>query len=542
MHKKLIIFIFIFLFSFNFVLANESSYRADDYCYYNNELIPFCKAKNFEILGDEYAKDNIRVYHRGERLDGADVSTFMHVGGAYARDRQQVYLNGKVLPGADSASIEYIDMDYAQDNDNLYYKYDVLSGFDPVSFKIINADYVLDKNFVYYKHEKIDDSHPLTFSLLADDYAKDLNYYYRYGKAVAKAENDFYNRYQTKDLSGTCTNELLAQSALDELESLGGDLSKDNICVYFGADIIENSHAKSFEFISDNVFKDKNFVYFLEDTIDDTIVSSILYAHAKSFVKLDGAYYSDKYAVYYGDKLEIINGADPKTFKVICMGENCTYEAEDKYRLYLSGIETALDEATKQLIGESKLVYASPIALDFLLIYNKVARDLDKESEAVGKYLEELLLGVYGFDKESKQAILNFIVYGTETTRILGAGERSGVVNSYRSAFGKLPRSEQDWADVIKIANGRWPTERNEIAEERAEGRFRYIYQRTPLSWDEHDQSAITVIAYGLRTRTRNVNSEKSAILTFKRLFMDYPSSASDWDMVRAIAYSGASR
>ncbi len=164
------------------------------------------------------------------------------------------------------------------------------------------------------------------------------------------------------------------------------------------------------------------------------------------------------------------------------------------------------------------------------------------ESEAVGKYLESLLFGIYSFTADDKQAILNFIVYGTQTTRTLGAGERAGVVNSYRSAFGKLPRTEQDWVDVIKIANGRWPTERNEIAEERAEGRFRYIYRRTPLSWDQHDQSAITVIAYGLRTRIRNTDSEKSAILTFKKLFMDYPSSASDWDMVRAIAYSGASR
>jgi hypothetical protein len=302
--------------------------------------------------------------------------------------------------------------------------------------------------------------------------------------------------------------------------------------------MVENSHAGSFELISEAIAKDKNFIYI----ISDSEIFSIPYADAKSFVSLGSAYYKDKYVVYYGDKLEIINGADPDTFKLVCEGDNCTYEAEDKFRLYLNGIETALDEATQQLIGEAKLVYSSPSELNSLLLYNAVARNIGLEQESVGKYLEPLLYGIYSFTPDDKQAILNFIVYGTQTTRTLGAGERAGVVNSYRSAFGKLPRTEQDWADVMKIANGRWPTERNEISEERAEGRFRYIYQRTPMSWDQHDQSAITVIAYGLRTRTRNTESEKAAILTFKKLFMDYPSSASDWDMVRAIAYSGASR
>ena len=49
-------------------------------------------------------------------------------------------------------------------------------------------------------------------------------------------------------------------------------------------------------------------------------------------------------------------------------------------------------------------------------------------------------------------------------------------------------------------------------------------------------------MAYGLRTATRNLNSEKAAIKSFKAIFGKAPTTASDWDAVRAIAYSGAKR
>jgi hypothetical protein len=62
---------------------------------------------------------------------------------------------------------------------------------------------------------------------------------------------------------------------------------------------------------------------------------------------------------------------------------------------------------------------------------------------------------------QDKQAISYFIDSGTPTTIVLGVGERAGVLNSYLSVFDKLPRDVLEWQDVIKIANGRWPDERN---------------------------------------------------------------------------------
>ncbi len=142
----------------------------------------------------------------------------------------------------------------------------------------------------------------------------------------------------------------------------------------------------------------------------------------------------------------------------------------------------------------------------------------------------------------TKAQVLNFVTYGTPTTLILGAGERAGVVNSFRSAFGKVPASDSDWADVIKIANGRFPGTLNATQEKAMETTFKKIYLRLPSRSQANDNAAITVMAYGLRTATRNLNSEKAAIKSFKTIFAKAPTSASDWDAVRAIAYSGAKR
>lgn len=149
---------------------------------------------------------------------------------------------------------------------------------------------------------------------------------------------------------------------------------------------------------------------------------------------------------------------------------------------------------------------------------------------------------VSGTPAAAKAAVVNFVTYGTPTTTVLGAGERAGVVNSYRAAFGKVPQSDADWSDVIKIANGRFPSQTNEAREKVVEATFKKIYLRAPNTAQANDDAAINVMAYGLRTATRNLNSEKAAIKSFKAIYSKSPATATDWDAVRAIAYSGAKR
>jgi hypothetical protein len=145
-------------------------------------------------------------------------------------------------------------------------------------------------------------------------------------------------------------------------------------------------------------------------------------------------------------------------------------------------------------------------------------------------------------DEATKDAIAYYIGTGTPTTLRLGAGERAGALNSYITAFGHIPSSAGDWQDIIKITNGRWPSSTNLASEARAKIAFKKIYLRDADMKNAKDNAAVTIMAYGLRPANRNLSSEASAIKTFKYIYKFAPSSASDWDAVRAVAYSGAKR
>ena len=95
---------------------------------------------------------------------------------------------------------------------------------------------------------------------------------------------------------------------------------------------------------------------------------------------------------------------------------------------------------------------------------------------------------------------------------------------------------------MIKIANGRWPSERNAAAEAQAKLEFKKVYARSAVMTNNIDENAIMIIAYGLLPLNRNLNSEKTAIKTFEWVYRHPPINALAWNVVRAIAYSGATR
>jgi hypothetical protein len=180
--------------------------------------------------------------------------------------------------------------------------------------------------------------------------------------------------------------------------------------------------------------------------------------------------------------------------------------------------------------------------VDSILDLMGVKRNVNSEQAVINKYLRPLVAGMGTVTADAQHALTNFISYGTPTTKILGAGERAGIVNSYKSAFGKLPKTEAEWNDVIKIGNGRWPSEINKQSEINASVAFEKIYKRKADRKNPHDDAAVVVMAYGLRPADRNMNSEKAAIKSFKAIYGYAPKTAVAWDIVRAIAYSGATR
>lgn len=201
------------------------------------------------------------------------------------------------------------------------------------------------------------------------------------------------------------------------------------------------------------------------------------------------------------------------------------------------------DDAIEDIRGKADLLISNN--LQEILRELKELRNIVKEQQAELKYLKTLMGEMRTISEEARNSINNFVTYGIDdNTKRLGEGERSAVIYSFKEAFGKLPESEEELTDLIKIANGRWPKNYNQEAELRARELFMEIYKRDLNEDNEKDVSAAKIMAYGLRQRAenRNLNSEKKGIEIFKNIFGELPETTENWNVMQAITYSGATR
>jgi len=158
-------------------------------------------------------------------------------------------------------------------------------------------------------------------------------------------------------------------------------------------------------------------------------------------------------------------------------------------------------------------------------VYNKYTK----------KYLEKK-------DFKNIYSINNFMSYGTVSTKKIGLSERAGVLESYYNIFNIYPKTKEQWSDILKISNGRWPLGRNKNTEWLAEEIFHRVYLRYPNKLNQKDQTAIMLFVYGLRPKDRSIESEKQALETFFNIYSKYPEKEAEWNIIRTIAYSGATR
>jgi hypothetical protein len=183
---------------------------------------------------------------------------------------------------------------------------------------------------------------------------------------------------------------------------------------------------------------------------------------------------------------------------------------------------------------------------DVLLSKIDELKSLIKEQQVQINYLLKLKDGlVQAISSAMETAIKNFIAYGVDdNSKKLGEGERAAVMYSFKAAFNKLPETEAELEDAIKIANGRWPSVISDEAEADAKAQFKKIYLREADMNNAHDAAAIKVMAYGLRqqAQNRNLNSESAALKIFKAIFKKLPQTTEEWNALQAITYSGATR
>ena len=308
------------------------------------------------------------------------------------------------------------------------------------------------------------------------------------------------------------------------------------------ADVIQKSnHARGGQFlVGFDVFKIDMFVNETEiKTFDDDLLLTF---------NVSGVKYKENLKAYYFDEAKgqwIIAGSGGGVD-----GDNLyVYVNHLTDFALIRPIETVTqeeilsDRATQwqQVLNDANIVFESGSNLDIIISHNGAIKNINAQSDGMEKYTKKLTDGT-DLDIDKIYAINNFIVYGTKSSKFLGAGERAGVVNSYKKAFGRLPKTEEEWKDCIAIGSGRWPAEESLKAVETAKEQFKKVYLRDANMNQINDNAAVTVMAYGLRPSNRNLDSEAVAIKTFRHIYEYNPSSALDWDIVRAIAYSGATR
>jgi hypothetical protein len=269
-------------------------------------------------------------------------------------------------------------------------------------------------------------------------------------------------------------------------------------------------------------------------------------------------YYSDPNMAY--DKLEALDGSGVYYVRV------CEYRADGTCGIYSNELTVQLqgenatnnnipnnvphnvpDKNAQQLIdmhNNASDLYSNKI--NSLLAQINEMRSTIKDQEVKINYLLKLQSGLSGvLSSTTKNAVSDFIAYGVDAnTKNLGGGERAAVMYSFKSAFNKLPSTQAELEDAIKIANGRWPSLVSNAAEAKAKEQFKKIYLRDADMNNPHDLAAVKVMAYGLRQQAhnRNLHSEATALKTFKAIFKKIPQTTEEWNALQAITYSGAAR
>ena len=179
--------------------------------YYRELPIEGADAKSFQVLNDNYAKDNNDVYfgdtyRKGQEyylikhsrlrvLKGADPATFRYLDYDYSRDKSSVFYEGVAFPVKDVDTFELIDRAYARDRVTAYYHRRPIPGSDGSSFAVIDGGYSKDAKRIFYsgvdphgtdRSIALKGARPESFKVLGGGYAADAAQVYYRGTLLTK--------------------------------------------------------------------------------------------------------------------------------------------------------------------------------------------------------------------------------------------------------------------------------------------------------------------------------------------------------------------
>ena len=267
-----------------------------------------------ELIGDYYAKDNKYVYFYGKKLKDVLPEGFEAVKENYVKDSKNVY----------KIEADITDSIPISSDNKINTKKISLDGLDVKTFRalengkdVTSIDYFVDKNNIYYAYEnleKIQGADKNSFEVLGNYIAKDKNNVYYNGKKMENVDSKSFKNF-------------------------GNFIGKDKNRVFYitGNEDIKDADAESFEIIGDTYyFRDKNNIFVIKysnDFPDGEGFIKLPNIDRNSFITLSEEIGKDKNLVYYID--EKINGINPNKVKVIekIGQDNYILQSENNYYL-----------------------------------------------------------------------------------------------------------------------------------------------------------------------------------------------------------------
>lgn len=195
----------------------------------------------------------------------------------------------------------------------------------------------------------------------------------------------------------------------------------------------------------------------------------------------------------------------------------------------------------QQIIKDAEAVVKSGFNLAEFIKYNNKQKDLANQIKYWKNYAQKIK-GAEKLSINQLYAINNFVVYGTVSTKKMSREDRIKAVSSYQEAYNRWPVSSGHWTDVVALASGRTPAEKNIKREAKVKAEFKKIYKRNANLKNRADLSAVNLMAYGIKPQERNAAAEAQAAKVFRQVYRRNPKSLADDFIINAVSYSGAKR
>ena len=428
--------------------GNSVYYRTEN----GLEKLQNSDAKTFEILGYYVAKDKNSVYYWDEKLNKIDPKTFEVVEGYYItmfKDKNGIYTFGKNYDKLKIINFKEngIDIDF---ND-----FKVISSENPTIYRNKN-DVYFQKGGKIYPIKNVDAK---TFEKINGRSYLDNKYY--------RDKNNVYYFSEDKMLK-------LENADRKSVNELSENILRDKNYVYFEDQQIKGLDVSSFKVIyenrilePENLIKDKNGVYYIDENKKTLIKFRNDEIDIESFgianEMLDG-YFKDKNNVYYLEnyKLHKLDDLDIETYQNISM----TRYKKDKNNLYFKWkkvknvnpndveiIENDFIKIKDTLYEisnfEEKEVEILPLAVDvksFEYIDNKYYKDKTNiyyNKNGKLKKIEDINFKSFGIPEENSY-------FGKDKNNIYYKGDKLEKID--RNSFRVLNESYDN--SIIKDKNG----------------------------------------------------------------------------------------